>query len=55
MTYFDMEPYNRELNDARTALHNEIQDAIGGAAPSLVAAIERFVDAVIDQREARQR
>lgn len=51
---FDLEPYNRELQDARNALRAELQDAIGGAAPSLVDAIERFVDALIEQREARQ-
>lgn len=50
---YDLEPFARELNDARTNLHAEIQDAIGGAAPSLVAAIERFVDASLELAFAR--
>jgi hypothetical protein len=50
---YDMEPYNRELLESREALYNELQDAIGGASPSLMAAIERFVDACIEHRAAR--
>jgi hypothetical protein len=50
----DLEPYGRELNDARDALHHELQVALGGAAPMLLRAIERFVDAAIELSEARR-